>query len=74
MERIDRLETPIQVLLQMAAVLGTRFSAPLLRRMYALEPAPMVELDAWLAPYRRLWSDSLDDLERHLDQRAKEKE
>jgi hypothetical protein len=24
-------------------------------------------LDAWLAPYRRLWSESLDALERHLD-------
>jgi DNA-binding transcriptional ArsR family regulator len=44
------------------------------RRMYALETAPMVELDAWLAPYRRLWSDRLDALERHLDQRAKEEE
>ncbi|HJU87119.1 MAG TPA: adenylate/guanylate cyclase domain-containing protein, partial [Gemmatimonadota bacterium] len=47
MERIDRLEGPIQVLLQMAAVLGTRFSAPLLRRMYALEP-DRVEFDAGL--------------------------
>ena len=37
MARIDRLEAPIQALLQMAAVLGTRFSAPLLRRMYGLE-------------------------------------
>ncbi|HKY59567.1 MAG TPA: adenylate/guanylate cyclase domain-containing protein, partial [Gemmatimonadota bacterium] len=47
MERIDRLEGPIQVLLQMAAVLGTRFSAALLRRMYALEPEP-VEFDRGL--------------------------
>ena len=38
MARIDRLDAPIQALLQMAAVLGTRFSAPLLRRMYGLEP------------------------------------
>jgi DNA-binding transcriptional ArsR family regulator len=37
------------------------------RRVYALEPGPMAELDAWLAPYRRLWSDRLDALERHLD-------
>ena len=47
MERIDRLEGPIQVLLQMAAVLGTRFPAPLLRRMYALEPQ-RVDFDAGL--------------------------
>jgi DNA-binding transcriptional ArsR family regulator len=37
------------------------------RRYYALHPEPLAEVDAWLAPYRRLWSDSLDALERHLD-------
>jgi hypothetical protein len=37
------------------------------RRWYGLEPAPLAEVDAWLAPYRRLWTDSLDALERHLD-------
>jgi DNA-binding transcriptional ArsR family regulator len=37
------------------------------RRVYAIEPAPMADLDAWLAPYRRLWNDSLDALGRHLD-------
>ena len=37
------------------------------RRLYALEPAPLAELDAWLAPYRQLWSERLDALERHLD-------
>lgn len=37
------------------------------RRVYAVDPAPLRDLDAWLAPYRRLWSASLDDLERHLD-------
>ena len=37
------------------------------RRVYALEPAPIAELDAWLEPYRRLWGDRLDALERHLD-------
>ena len=37
------------------------------RRVYALEPRPLVELDAWLAPYRRLWDEHLDRLERHLD-------
>jgi DNA-binding transcriptional ArsR family regulator len=37
------------------------------RRWYELRPEPLVELDAWLAPYRRLWADRLDALERHLD-------
>ena len=37
------------------------------RRMYAIRPEPLAEIDAWLAPYRRLWTESLDALERHLD-------
>ena len=37
------------------------------RRLYRLRPEPLVELDAWLEPYRRLWGARLDDLERHLD-------
>ncbi|HEX4109280.1 MAG TPA: metalloregulator ArsR/SmtB family transcription factor [Solirubrobacteraceae bacterium] len=37
------------------------------RRIYAIEPGPLLELDGWLDPYRRLWEDRLDALERHLD-------
>jgi DNA-binding transcriptional ArsR family regulator len=37
------------------------------RRIYAIDPDGLAELDAWLAPYRRLWNDRLDDLGRHLD-------
>jgi len=37
------------------------------RRLYRLCPEPLLELDAWLTPYRRLWSARLDALERHLD-------
>ena len=37
------------------------------RRLYRLRPEPLVELDAWLEPYRRLWTRRLDDLEAHLD-------
>jgi DNA-binding transcriptional ArsR family regulator len=36
------------------------------RRMYELRAEPLSELDAWLAPYRQLWSERLDALERHL--------
>jgi DNA-binding transcriptional ArsR family regulator len=38
------------------------------RRLYALQPERLVELDRWLTPYRALWSASLDALERHLDE------
>jgi DNA-binding transcriptional ArsR family regulator len=37
------------------------------RRWYRLRPDPLAEIDAWLAPYRRMWQDRLDALERHLD-------
>lgn len=37
------------------------------RRYYRLRVEPLVELDAWLAPYRRFWDERLDALERHLD-------
>jgi DNA-binding transcriptional ArsR family regulator len=37
------------------------------RRLYRLTPEPLQEVDAWLAPFRRLWSAHLDALERHLD-------
>ena len=37
------------------------------RRLYRLNPEPLMELDAWLAPFRRFWSRHVDALERHLD-------
>jgi DNA-binding transcriptional ArsR family regulator len=37
------------------------------RRWYRLRPEPLAEIDAWLAPYRRMWAASLDALEHHLD-------
>lgn len=37
------------------------------RRLYRIRPDPLVEIDEWLAPYRRLWSRSLDRLEKHLE-------
>ena len=37
------------------------------KRWYGLEAKPLVEVDMWLAPYRRYWADRLDDLERSLD-------
>ena len=37
------------------------------RRLYRVRPEPLRVLDEWLAPYRRMWASSLDDLEQHLD-------
>jgi DNA-binding transcriptional ArsR family regulator len=36
------------------------------RRVYRLRPEPLMELDAWLIPFRRFWSAHVDALERHL--------
>jgi DNA-binding transcriptional ArsR family regulator len=38
------------------------------RRLYALRPEPLAELDAWLQPYRRHFAERLDALERHLEE------
>jgi DNA-binding transcriptional ArsR family regulator len=40
------------------------------RRVYRLRPEPLMEVDAWLAPFRRFWSAHVDALERHLDRMA----
>jgi DNA-binding transcriptional ArsR family regulator len=37
------------------------------RRLYELRPEPLTEVYDWLEPYRRLWVEHLDALERHLD-------
>jgi DNA-binding transcriptional ArsR family regulator len=37
------------------------------RRLYRLKPEPLQEVDAWLAPFRQVWSAHVDALERHLD-------
>jgi len=38
------------------------------RRLYRIRPEPLMEIDEWLAPFRRFWSVHIDALERHLDQ------
>jgi DNA-binding transcriptional ArsR family regulator len=40
------------------------------KRVYSLRPEPLMELDAWLIPFRRFWSKHVDALERHLDSMA----
>ena len=41
------------------------------RRLYRLRPEPLMELDAWLAPFRRFWSKHVDALEKHLERMDK---
>jgi DNA-binding transcriptional ArsR family regulator len=41
------------------------------QRLYRLRPEPLMELDAWLVPFRRFWSKHVDALEKHLDRMEK---
>jgi DNA-binding transcriptional ArsR family regulator len=41
------------------------------RRVYRIRPEPLMEVEVWLEPFRRLWSAHVDALERHLDRREK---
>jgi DNA-binding transcriptional ArsR family regulator len=44
------------------------------RRIYALRPAPLQELEAWLERYRRIWESNFQRLDALLDDmKAKEK-
>lgn len=36
------------------------------RRLYALDPRPLRELDDWLAAYRDLWAQRLDALDTEI--------
>jgi DNA-binding transcriptional ArsR family regulator len=37
------------------------------RRLYRLNPESLREVEAWLAPFRQLWTAHVDALERYLD-------
>jgi DNA-binding transcriptional ArsR family regulator len=41
------------------------------RHLKVLRDAGLMELDAWLEPYRAEWAGRLDSLERHLRRTAK---
>ena len=43
------------------------------RRVYSLDPAPLEELDAWLARYRGFWTNRLDALDTEIRRRRKER-
>jgi DNA-binding transcriptional ArsR family regulator len=56
--------------LREAGVVAVRVHAQ--QRIYRLEPGPFRELDAWLAPYRQMWTRHLAALERHLDDKEQQ--
>ena len=43
-------------------------------RVYSLDPAPLEELDAWLARYRGFWAQRLDALDTQLRRARRRKE
>jgi DNA-binding transcriptional ArsR family regulator len=51
--------------LREAGIVEVRVDAQ--RRLYRIRPEPLREIDAWLTPYRALWSERLDALQHHLD-------
>src|SRR5580692_4783196 len=52
-------------ILREAGLVNSRIEAQ--RRLYRLRPEPLMELDAWLVPFRRFWTKHVDALERHLN-------
>jgi DNA-binding transcriptional ArsR family regulator len=41
------------------------------QRIYSLQAEPFEAFAHWLEPYRQLWTEHLDALERHLDRQEK---
>jgi DNA-binding transcriptional ArsR family regulator len=41
------------------------------RRLYALDPAPLEEVDAWLERYRGFWANRLDALDTEIRRRRR---
>ena len=42
------------------------------RRFYSLDPAPLAELDAWLARYRGYWTNRLDAFDTEIRRRKRQ--
>lgn len=41
------------------------------RRVYHIRAEPLMEVDAWLAPFRQFWTEHVDALEVHLNRMDK---
>jgi DNA-binding transcriptional ArsR family regulator len=69
---VDRLGVPqpqvskhLRVLSE-AGLVDVRVDAQ--RRIYALRPAPLQELEAWVERYRRIWENNFQRLDALLDE------
>jgi len=51
--------------LRQAGLVVTRAQAQ--RRLYSLNPAPLTEVDAWLARCRNFWQERLDSLKAYVE-------
>lgn len=68
-ERLDLSQPGVSKHLKVLREAGLVASKPSgKRRLYGLRPQPLADVDAWLEPYRALWSSRLDALERHLEE------
>ena len=54
--------------LRQAGLVGTKVDAQ--RRLYSVRPQALLEVERWLAPYRKVWGDALGRLDRHLGETA----
>ena len=52
-------------ILREAGLVAARAEAQ--RRLYRLTPAPLAQVDAWLARYRRLWEERFDALKAYVE-------
>ena len=50
--------------LRAAGLVRTRIDGP--RRFYSLEPAPLAEVEDWLASYRAFWESGFDRMDQRL--------
>jgi DNA-binding transcriptional ArsR family regulator len=53
-------------ILRDAGLVATRAEAQ--RRLYRLTPAPLVQVDTWLARYRKLWEERFDVLKAYVEE------
>jgi len=65
-DRFGLMPDEDMILVRDAGFVESRIEAQ--RRLYRLRPEPLMELDAWLVPFRRFWTKHVDALEQHLNE------
>jgi DNA-binding transcriptional ArsR family regulator len=71
-ERLDLTQPAVSKHLRVMKEAGlVEVRADAQRRLYRIRVEPLQELDAWLEPYRALWNERLDQLERHLERKRR---